>query len=393
MNGIFHPREVIARGIRSPIIRPGDDVEAIFMSALERATGGDIQDNDILALTESAVAYGQNNVVSFEEIAQDVAKKFGNPKTLAIVDPIQSRNRFYAILEAVAMTPSIEKLYVVMTYPTDEVGNRLVSDLAIMKSGINLYGDILTSEEFYEVFGKPCHIFTKQDYIELYKSVNVDKIEVVMCNDFFKLPLTLDCEDYLVCSIHRYEQVKGILKEAGAKRVLDLSEIMNEPSEVTGYNEVYGLYGTNRMDEGSLKLMPRDCDKLVYRIQKAIFEKYGKHVEVMVYGDGCFKDPDGGIWELADPEPCLGATAGLGGNPKEVKLKYIVSAHQELSQEQIQEIVDEERKQRMASEDMSSEASLGTTPRKIKALLASLADLMSGSGDRQTPFILIRNYL
>ncbi len=393
MNGKFHPREVIARAIRSPIIRPGDDLERIFMETLENATQGDIQDKDIFALTESAVAYGQNNVVTPLDIARDVERKFEGTKTLAIVDPIQSRNRFYSILAAVAMTPSIEKLYVVMTYPTDEVGNRLVSDLAIMKSGVNPYADCLTPEEFYEKLGVPCHIFTKKNYIEMYQQVNVEKIEVVLCNDFSKLTTVYGCEDFLVCSIHRREQTKMILQEAGARRVLDLSEIVNEPCEGSGYNETYGLYGSNKMDDGNLKLMPRECDVLVCNIQKAIFDKYGKHVEVMVYGDGCFKDPNGEIWELADPEPCLAATSGIHGTPKEVKLKYLVSAHKDKSPEQIEQIVAEESAKRQATEELEGEASLGTTPRQISALLASLSDLISGSGDRQTPFIHIRNYL
>ena len=394
MNGNFHPREVIARAIRSPIIRPGDDLKAIFMSALENATLGDIQDGDVFALTESAVAYGQNNVVSPWNVAQDVEKKFGSPKTLAIVDPIQSRNRFYSILSAIAMTPSVEKLYVVMTYPTDEVGNRLVSDLAIMKSGVNPYADCLTPEEFYEKLGVPCHIFTGKNYIEMYQQVDLDKIEVVLCNDFSKLPSVCGCENFLVCSIHRREQTKLILQEAGAKRVLDMSEIVNAPSEEgVGYNESYGLYGSNKMDDGNLKLMPRACDALVYDIQQEIFDKYGKKVEVMVYGDGCFKDPNGEIWELADPEPCLAATAGLRGTPKEVKLKYLVSAHKDKSPEEIEQIIAKEAEKRRQTEELTGDASLGTTPRQITALLASLADLMSGSGDRQTPFIHVRNYL
>ena len=394
MNGNFHSREVIARAIRSSIIRPGDDLKGIFMEALENATLGDIQNGDIFALTESAVAYGQNNAVSFLEIAEDVERKFNNPKKLAIVNPIQSRNRFYSILKAIAMTPSIEKLYVVMTYPTDEVGNRLVSDLAIMKSGVNPYADCLTPEEFYEKLGVPAHIFTGKNYIEMYQQVCLDKIEVLMCNDFSKLPSVCGCEDFLVCSIHSREQTKTILQEAGAKRVLDMSEIVNTPTETgVGYNEIYGLYGSNKMGEDHLKLMPRDCEALVYDIQKAIFDKYGKHVEVMVYGDGCFKDPKGGIWELADPEPCLAATDGLRGTPKEVKLKDLVAMHKDKTTEEIEQIVAEEAAKRRQTEEIAGAASLGTTPRPLTALLASLADLMSGSGDRQTPFIHIRNYL
>lgn len=393
MNGNFHPREVIARGIRSPIIRPGDDLKAIFMESLARATGGDIQDGDIFALTESAVAYGQNNAVSRMDVARDIEWKFEGAKVLALVDPIQSRNRFYSILTAIAMAPSLEKLYVVMTYPTDEVGNRLVSDLAIMKSGVNPYTDCLTAEEFYEKLGIPCHMFTEQNYIDMYQKADLEKIEVVMCNDFSQLPKVLACDNFLVCSIHRREQTKSILREAGAKRVLDLSGIMDKPRNGSGYHKEYGLYGSNKMDEGRLKLMPRDCEELVYDIQKAVLDTYGKNVEVMVYGDGCFKDPNGGIWELADPSPCLAATSGLSGTPKEVKLKYLVSANKDKSPEEIEAIVAEESAKRRATDKLEGEASLGTTPRQITALLASLCDLMSGSGDRQTPFIHIRNYL
>ena len=384
---------VISRGIRTPVIMPGDDLQEIVISSVVETIGGKFDDGDIIGVTEAVVAISQSNFVTSEDIGKDIASKFAGAKELAIVDPIQSRNRFMDVLKAVAKTPSLEKVYIVMTYPTDEVGNRFISDIAIMDSGIDPYRDILSVEGFYHHFGKPKHEFTGKNYIEEYLVACEGKAEVILCNDFEKFAMETECENFLVCSIHRRKQTRMLLERGGAKNILDMSQIMDKPIDGSGYNEQFGVYGSNLMSEGRLKLMPRDCQEFVEGIQEKIAERYGKNVEVFVYGDGCFKDPVGGIWELADPQACLGATDGLSGTPKEVKLKYIASKYEGKTPEEIEAIVAEERAKRKETEEITGEASLGTTPRRITDLLASLSDLTTGSGDRQTPVVYIKNYL
>ena len=384
---------VISQGIRTPIIQQGDDLQEIVIKSVMDATTGNINDGDIIAITEAVVAISQGNFATHENISEDISNKFAGAKELVIVDPIQSRNRFIDVLKAVAATPTLEKVYIVMTYPTDEVGNRFVSDLAIMESGINPYQDVLTVAEFYAKLGEPRHQFTGKNYIKEYLDACQGKAEVILCNDFSKLPSVTKCDDFLVCSIHRRKETKMILEKNGAKRVIDLSSILNQSVNGSGYNEQFGVYGSNLMSGNRLKLMPRNCQSFVEEIQAKIKERYSANVEVMVYGDGAFKDPVGGIWELADPQACLGATSGLGGTPKEVKLKYIASANEGKSAEEIEAIVASEKAKRQNTEEITGEASLGTTPRRITDLLASLADLTTGSGDRQTPVVLIRNYI
>ena len=384
---------VIAQGIRTPVIQQGDNLQEIVISSVEKSINGGLQSGDIIAVTEAVVAISQGNFVTHEDISKDIASKFAGAKDLVVVDPIQSRNRFLDVLKAIAATPTLEKVYIVMTYPTDEVGNRLVSDMQLMESGVNPYQDVLTVEEFYERLGEPKHPFTGKNYIQEYLDACGGKAEVILCNDFSKLPSITNCEDFLVCSIHRRKQTKMLIERSGAKRVLDLSNIMNQPINGSGYNEEFGLYGSNLMSGNRLKLMPRNCSLFVHSIQAAIQQKYGITVEVMVYGDGAFKDPVGEIWELADPQACLAATSGLRGTPKEVKLKYIASANEGKTAEEIEAIVAAESAKRKETEEVTGEASLGTTPRRITDLLASLADLTTGSGDRQTPVVLIRNYL
>ena len=384
---------VTSQGIKTPIIKPGDDLPEIVISSVVEVNGGKFNDGDIIAVTEAVLAISQGNFVTHQDIRDDIARKFDNPKELVIVDPIHSRNRFMDIPKAIAKIPSLKKIYIAMTYPTDEVGNRLVSDMDIIKSGINPYTDLLTAEEFYSTFGEPKHPFTGKNYIQEYIEACQGKAEVILCNDFTKIAAETNCEDFLICSIHRRKQTRILLERSGAKRILDLSQIMNEPIDGSGYNEKYGLYGTNLMHGERLKLMPRDCQKFVEEIQAKIKTRYGKNVEVMVYGDGCFKDPVGGIWELADPEPCLGATSGLAGTPKEVKLKYIASEHDGKTPEEIEAIVAEEKAKRKSSDDITGQSSEGTTPRRRTDLLASLCDLTTGSGDRQTPVVYIKNYL
>ncbi len=390
---------VISQGIKTPVIKPGDDLQEIVISSVESAIGCSFKDGDIIGVTEAVVAISQSNFVTHQDISKDIAKKFANPKELVVVDPIQSRNRFLDILKAIAATPSLEKIYIIMTYPTDEVGNRLISDLEIMESGINPYQDWFTAEEFYNEFGIPSHPFTGKNYIEEYTKACNGKAEVILCNDFSHLWAITECENFLICSIHRREQTRKIINLAsmliglGQQTIYDLSEIMNESIDGSGYNEEFGVYGSNLMAGNRLKLMPRNCQKFVEEVQNKILQKYGKRVEVFVYGDGAFKDPVGGIWELADPKTTLGATSGLMGTPKEVKLKFIASANDGKTAEEIEAIVANEKAKREASEDITGENSLGTTPRQITDLLASLADLTTGSGDRQTPVVFIQNYL
>ncbi len=395
MKGKNYRPGVISQGVRTPIIQPGDDLQEIVISCVAEANDGKFDDGDIISVTEAVVAISQENFVSYEDIAKDIMRKFPGAKELVLVNPIQSRNRFEHVLKAIASTPTLEKVYIVMTYPTDEVGNRLVSELDMMESGVNPYTEIFTVEEFYEKFGKPSHKFTGVNYIERYIEVCKDKIQIILGNNFSKIPSLTKCDDFLVCTIHEPDRTmtRMMLERGGAKHILDLSQIMNESIDGSNFNEEHGLYGTNARADGKLKLMPRNSQVFVKEIQDKILDRYGKHVEVLVYGDGAFKDPVGGIWELADPEASLGATKRLEGTPKEVKLKYLASAHEGKSPEEIEEIIAEERRKRKNTDELSGEASTGTTPRRITDLLASLSDLTTGSGDRQTPVVYIKNYL
>jgi F420-0:gamma-glutamyl ligase len=399
MNGNTR-KGVISQGIKTPVIQSGDDLKNIVINSVLNS-GNQFEDGDIIGVTEAVVAISQANFVTHKQIGEDITRKFQGASEIVIVDPIQSRNRFMDVLKAVAAVPTIKRVYIAMTYPTDEVGNRFVDDITLMRSGINPYKDILTAKEFYEKFGEPKHPFTGKNYIEEYSnaceideaSETIKKAFVVLCNDFTQLPTYCNCKDFLVCSIHRRAQTKEILKSSGAERVYDLSEIMTESIDGSGYNDKYGLYGSNLMSGNRLKLMPRDCQEFVESIQKTVEERFGKHIEVFVYGDGAFKDPVGGIWELADPTTTLGATSGLLGTPKEVKLKFLASANEGKTAEEIEAIVAAESAKRKNTEDVTGDSSLGTTPRRITDLLASLADLTTGSGDRQTPVVLVKNYL
>lgn len=383
---------VISRGVKTPIIKFGDDVVKVVVDSVIDAVGVEgVQDKDAVGTTESIVAIAQGNVVTQQEIIKDLSNKFAGAKTIGVVDPIQSRNRFMAILKAVSAMPELETIYLFMTYPTDEVGNRLVSDEVIMESGVNPYSDVLTQQEFYEKLVKPAHPFTGKDYMEMYREILGEKAKIVMCNDFSKIPNF--CKDILVCSIHRRAMTKRILQKSGATRVLDLSEIMNAPIDGSGYNANYGLYGSNIQSNDDLKLLPRDCDKFVKDVQEEMFKRTGKKVEAYIFGDGAFKDPVGGIWELADPTTTPAATEGLKGTPEEVKLKYIASAHKDKTPEEIEAIVAAEKAARKEAKNISETSSLGTTPRQITDLISSLSDLTTGSGDRQTPVVLVQNYL
>lgn len=384
----------VSIGIKTPIIRTGDDLKKIVIDSCLSAVGT-FQDKSVIGITEAVVAIAQGNYVTPADIQADIAMKYPEQKELTVLFPIQSRNRFMNIMQAIADMPQFERIYVVLSYPCDEVGNRLVSDERVLYSYVNPYTDEFSVDNFYELFGEPKHEFTGKNYIQEFKNTNPDKVEVRLCNDLEII--SGYCENVLVCTIreNQREMHKKMMKATyGVERVFDLSEVLNKPINGSGYSPKYGLYGSNKMADGRLKLMPRDCQSFVEDIQREIMEKYDKHIEVMVYGDGAFKDPVGGIWELADPVTTLGATSGLSGTPKEVKLKYIASKYgAEKTQRELEEIISYERSERRKNDDVTGEASLGTTPRQITDLLASLMDLTTGSGDEQTPVVYVTGYL
>jgi F420-0:gamma-glutamyl ligase len=383
----------VSIGIKTPIIRTGDDLKEIVIDSCLSAVGT-FQDKSVIGITEAVVAIAQGNYVTPADIQADIAMKYPDQKELTVLFPIQSRNRFMNIMQAIADMPQFERIYVVLSYPCDEVGNRLVSDKDIFYSDINPYTDEFSANEFYGLFGRPKHEFTGKNYIQEFENTNPAKVMVRLCNDLGVI--SRYCKNVLVCTIREEQRKlhKEILKDYGVERVFDLSEILSKSINGSGYSPKYGLYGSNKMADGRLKLMPRDCQSFVIFIQKEIMERYNRHVEVMVYGDGAFKDPVGGIWELADPVTTLGATSGLLGTPKEVKLKYIASKYgPEKTQQELEEIISQERAERIKTDDRTSEASLGTTPRQITDLLASLMDLTTGSGDEQTPVVYVTGYL
>lgn len=392
MNG-NNSRRVISQGIHTGPIEPGDDVKSIVIEKVIEQTGG-FQNGDILGITEAVVAYGQKNFCSFQNVGDDVERKFESTEELVLVDPIQSRNRFMSILRGILKAPSLKKVCIIMTYPSDEVGNAFFD--AELPDDVNPNWDVFTVEEFYAKFGVPSHPFTGVNYIEEYlKICDEAGVEgrILLCNNFKRIPDFTECKNFLVCNIHKRERISAMLRNLGADNVLTLANIMDAPVGGSGYNDQFGLYGSNRMDEEELKLMPINCQEFVEDFQDEILTRFGVHVEVLVYGDGAFKDPKGGIWELADPVVSPGFTAGLIGTPKEVKAKLLISGNKGLSKEEMAAIIEEERAKRMQSEDITSKYSLGTTPRQLTDLVGSLCDLTTGSGDRMTPAVLISNYL
>ena len=380
-----------ARGIRAPIIKQGDELVNIVVESVLKAAkheGFSINHRDIIGITESLVARAQGNYATAEDIAQDINRKF--PGDIGIVFPILSRNRFAIILKGIALTG--KKIYLLLNYPSDEVGNRLMDIEKMYELNVNPYTDTLSEEEYRKLFGeKISHPFTGIDYVKLYKDIISDNDgEIYLSND----PRTIleHTKDILVANIHDRKRTKKVLREAGANILYGLEDILAEPINNSGYNPDYGLLGSNLATETTIKLFPRDCQHYVEEIQKRIKEKTGKTVEVMVYGDGAFKDPVGRIWELADPVVSPGYTAGLEGTPNEIKLKYLADTELDgLDGEEAIEAV----KQRIANKDnklKSDDESLGTTPRRLTDLLGSLCDLTSGSGDKGTPIVLIQGY-
>ena len=383
----------VSRGIRCPIIRQGDDLSTIVTdSVLEAAKseGFELRDRDVIAVTESIVARAQGNYCSVDDIAADVKAKLGGG-TIGVIFPILSRNRFAICLRGIAM--GAKKVVLMLSYPSDEVGNELVSLDKIDEAGVNPYSDVLTLARYRELFGVNRHEFTGVDYVEYYGKLIGDagaECEIIFAN---QPKAILPYADHILnCDIHTRKRTKRILMAGGAKVVCSLDEIMNNPVNGSGYNELYGLLGSNKSTEDRIKLFPRDSSDLVLSIQDKIGKATGKHVEVMVYGDGAFKDPQGKIWELADPVVSPFFTDGLIGTPNELKLKYLAdNDYKHLAGDELREAISKSIRQKDA--DLKGNmASQGTTPRQLTDLIGSLCDLTSGSGDKGTPVVLVQGY-
>lgn len=383
----------MSRGIRCPIIREGDDLARIVSDSVLAAAseeGFELRDRDVIAVTESVVARAQGNYASVDAIAGDVRTKTGG-NTVGVIFPILSRNRFAICLKGIAS--GCRKVVLMLSYPSDEVGNSLVNIDRLDEAGVNPYSDVLSLERYRELFGYGKHEFTGVDYVEYYGDLIREcgaEVEIIFAN---RPKTILDYADTVItCDIHTRQRTKRILRDAGAKTVLGLDDILNSSVDGSGFNENYGLLGSNKATEETVKLFPRDSQDLVDGIQKSIFDATGRHVEVMVYGDGAFKDPQGKIWELADPVVSPFHTSGLNGTPNELKLKYLAdNDFASLSGEELKKAVSDSIKAKDANlkGNMASE---GTTPRQLTDLIGSLCDLTSGSGDKGTPIVLVQGY-
>ena len=384
----------VSMGVRAPIIREGDDLAKIVTGSILdaiREDGLTPHDRDIVAMTESIVARAQGNYCSIEDIAADVRAKFGG-ETVGVIFPILSRNRFSICLRGIAK--GCKKVVLMLSYPSDEVGNHLIDLDSIDEKGINPYSDVLTAAQFRELFGYVKHPFTGVDYIEYYAELIEEcgaEAEIILAND--PRAILAYTKNVLNCDIHTRERTKRLLRAAGAERVFGMDEIMRESVNGSGYNARYGLLGSNKATENTIKLFPRDCQDLVEDIQKQLLEATGKCMEVMVYGDGAFKDPVGKIWELADPVVSPAYTAGLEGTPNELKLKYLAdNTYADLSGEALRDAIKASIQQKDGSSLVGNMAAQGTTPRRLTDLIGSLCDLTSGSGDKGTPIIYIQGY-
>lgn len=385
----------VSRGIRCPIIREKDDIRKIVVDAVVEASkddewGFNFHDRDIVCITEAVVARAQGNYASTKDIAKDVKAKTGG-KTVGVIFPILSRNRFAICLKGIAM--GVEKVVLQLSYPGDEVGNKLVELDEVERKGVDPFTDVLSLEKYRELFGYGVHKFTGVDYIAYYKELIEStgaKCEIIFAN---KPEAVLKYTDTVIaCDIHTLEHTKKVLKEHGVKTLVGVDEIMNAPVDGSGYNEKYGLLGSNKATEDTVKLFPRDAQGLVEGIQADLLEKTGKHIEVMIYGDGGFKDPVGGIWEFADPVVSPFYTRGLEGTPNELKIKFLAdNNYSELSGEALRDAILEEIKKKDANL-VGKMASEGTTPRQLTDLIGSLSDLTSGSGDKGTPVVFIQGY-
>ena len=383
----------VSRGVRCPIIRKGDDLAKIVVDSIIEAAESEnieIRDRDVISVTESVVARSQGNYASIDAIAKDVENKFGKD-TIGVIFPITSRNRFSICLKGIAR--GAKKIVLMLSYPSDEVGNQLISLDLIDEKGVTPYSDVLSLEKYRELFGENKHEFTGVDYVDYYSSLikaEGCEVEVIFAN---QAKAILDYTDkVLTCDIHTRARTKRILKANGAKVVYGLDDILTESVDGSGYNTKYGLLGSNKSTEDTIKLFPNECKDLVLDIQKQLLDKTGKHVEVMVYGDGAFKDPQGKIWELADPVVSPAFTDGLIGTPNELKLKYLAdNDFKDLSGEALKEAISERIKHKDGNL-VGNMASQGTTPRQLTDLIGSLCDLTSGSGDKGTPIVWIQGY-
>ncbi len=383
----------VVRGLRAPIIRQGDDLEKIVIDTVMQASeaeGFKPRDKDVLCITEAVVARAFGNYATVDQLAADVCQKFGKG-TIGVVFPILSRNRFAICLKGIAR--GVGKIILMLSYPGDEVGNQLVDMDLLDEKKINPYSDVLTQERFENLFGKSRHTFTGLDYVNYYREIiegEGTEVEVIFANDPRAI---LDyTKSVLTCDIHSRARSKRLLKDAGAELVLGLDDLLTASVEGSGFNSKYGILGSNKATEDSIKLFPQECTGLVNSIQKKLFTLTGKEIEVMVYGDGAFKDPVGKIWELADPvvSPCY--TPGLEGTPNELKLKYLAdNDFASLSGDELKQAIHKSIKEK--EENLgSSMAAQGTTPRRLTDLIGSLCDLTSGSGDKGTPFVYIQGY-
>ena len=383
----------ISRGIRTGIIREGDDLSSMVVNSLMEACESDnikLNDRDVLGVTEAVLARAQGNYATVDQIACDVKEKFKN-KHIGLIFPILSRNRFAICLKGIAK--GVDKITLVLNYPSDEVGNHLISLDDLDREKINPYSDVLTEERYRDLFGYKAHVFTGVDYIEYYKELILSQnceVEVILSNN----PNTvLEHTKYVLnCDIHTRARTKRILLESGAEQVLSLDDIMNSPVHGSGYNPDYGLLGSNKSTEESVKLFPRNANEFVTEVQNKIKDATGKTLEVLVYGDGAFKDPVGKIWELADPVVSPGYTKGLDGQPNEIKLKYLAdNDFASLKGEALKEAIVNSI-QKKEKDLKGSMVTQGTTPRRLTDLIGSLCDLTSGSGDKGTPIVLIQGY-
>ena len=384
----------VSRGVRCPIIRKGDDLAKIVTDSIIEAGESEnieFRDRDIVSVTESVVARAQGNYASVDDIAKDVERKFGKDSTIGVIFPITSRNRFSICLKVMAR--GVKKIVLMLSYPSDEVGNQLISLDLIDEKGVNPYSDVLSLEKYRELFGENKHQFTGVDYVAYYSSIIKEEgceVEVIFAN---QAKAILDYTDkVLTCDIHTRARTKRILKANGARVVYGLDDILTESIDGSGYNTKYGLLGSNKSTEDTIKLFPNECKDLVLDIQKQLLDRTGKHFEVMVYGDGAFKDPQGKIWELADPVVSPAYTDGLIGTPNELKLKYLAdNDFKDLNGEELKEAISN----RIKTKDnnlVGNMASEGTTPRQLTDLIGSLCDLTSGSGDKGTPIVWIQGY-
>ncbi len=384
----------ISMGIRCPIIRQGDDLAKIVADSVldaAQSEGFSLRDRDVISITESIVARSQGNYASVDAIAKDVQKKLGGG-TVGVIFPILSRNRFAICLRGIAK--GAKKIVLMLSYPSDEVGNELVSLDALDQAGVDPYSDVLTLSEYRRLFGENKHPFTGVDYVSYYSELIREcgaEVEIVFANSP-KVILNYT-DSVLTCDIHTRARTKRILKAAGAKRVCGLDDLLTASVDGSGYNEKFGLLGSNKSDENTVKLFPRECMELVKTIQADVLARTGKHVEVMVYGDGAFKDPQGKIWELADPCVSPAFTDGLVGTPNELKLKYLAdNDFKDLSGEALQKAISDSIRQKDGSSLVGNMAAQGTTPRQLTDLIGSLCDLTSGSGDKGTPVVLVQGY-